>query len=147
MWVHVEQRPDSGSRITLSKKQDFFGLYNAAINWKIDEIELYTIRKFSEAACAALAAKGYPEIALNPLLSNDEEVRRVALESKHHIGGVRIASDPRWGVVDENLQIMGVRNCYVCSSAVFPSAGFSNPTHTILALALRLSDFIDSSVD
>jgi choline dehydrogenase-like flavoprotein len=46
------------------------------------------------------------------------------------------------GVVDTTLRLHGLTNTYICSSAVFPSSGFSNPTHTVLALALRLSDHL-----
>ncbi len=34
------------------------------------------------------------------------------------------------GVVDTNLRLYGLTNTYICSSAVFPCSGFSNPTHT-----------------
>ena len=46
------------------------------------------------------------------------------------------------GVVDTNLRLFGTRNCYVCSGAVFPTSGFSNPTHTLLALAIRLAEHL-----
>ena len=46
------------------------------------------------------------------------------------------------GIVDTDLRLYGLTNTYICSSAVFPSSGFSNPTHTVLALALRLSDHL-----
>jgi choline dehydrogenase-like flavoprotein len=46
------------------------------------------------------------------------------------------------GIVDTNLRLYGLKNTYICSSAVFPSSGFSNPTHTLLALTLRLSDHL-----
>lgn len=48
-------------------------------------------------------------------------------------------------VVDSNLQIFGIRNGYVVGSSVFPRLGRSNPTLTIMALALRLADFIGGS--
>jgi choline dehydrogenase-like flavoprotein len=31
---------------------------------------------------------------------------------------------------------------YACSTAVFPSSGFSNPTHTLIALAFRLAEHL-----
>uniref|UniRef100_UPI00352AB0A5 GMC family oxidoreductase n=1 Tax=Salmonella sp. M198 TaxID=3240293 RepID=UPI00352AB0A5 len=63
-------------------------------------------------------------------------------DSFHHLGGTRIASSQDQGVVDPDLRLFGTNNAYVCSTSVFPSAGFANPTHTLLALALRLSDHL-----
>jgi choline dehydrogenase-like flavoprotein len=50
--------------------------------------------------------------------------------------------DPRQGVVDENGRIHGMQNLYVAGSSVFPTGGAFNPTLTIVALALRLSDHL-----
>ena len=49
---------------------------------------------------------------------------------------------PQQGVVDTDLRVHGTANCYVCSTAVYPSSGFSNPTHTLLALAMRLAEHL-----
>lgn len=49
---------------------------------------------------------------------------------------------PDEGVVDPNLKVWGINNLYVCSSAVFPTGSHSNPTATMLALGLRLVDFL-----
>jgi choline dehydrogenase-like flavoprotein len=46
--------------------------------------------------------------------------------------------------VDPNLRVFGSRNLYVCSSSVFPTSGFANPTHTIVALAFRLAEHLAS---
>jgi choline dehydrogenase-like flavoprotein len=43
-------------------------------------------------------------------------------------------------VVDENLAVHGVKNLFVASSSVFPTAGQANPTFMIVVLALRLAD-------
>lgn len=46
------------------------------------------------------------------------------------------------GVVDKNLKVFGVNDVYVCGSSVFPTVGYSNPTLTIVALALRLAEHL-----
>jgi len=46
------------------------------------------------------------------------------------------------GVVDRNCAVFGMENLYVAGSSVFPTAGQANPTLTIIALALRLADFL-----
>ena len=58
------------------------------------------------------------------------------------MGGMRMDASERYGVVDPSLRLHGMRNVYVCSSAVFPTSGFSNPTHTLLALAVRLAEHL-----
>jgi choline dehydrogenase-like flavoprotein len=44
------------------------------------------------------------------------------------------------GVVDPDGKVHGIENLYVAGSSVFPSHGASNPTLTIIALALSLAD-------
>jgi choline dehydrogenase-like flavoprotein len=58
----------------------------------------------------------------------------------HPAGTLRMASSSSPGSVDENLRVFGTDNCYVVSSAVFPSMGSANPTLTIMALGLRLAE-------
>jgi len=53
-----------------------------------------------------------------------------------------MAASPNDGVVTPDLRLHGTRNVYLCSGAVFPTSGFSNPTHTVLALAMRLADLL-----
>lgn len=58
------------------------------------------------------------------------------------MGGIRMASDGRDGVVDKVLRIFGMKNIYVLGSSVFPTVGHANPTFTIVQLALRLGDHL-----
>ena len=60
----------------------------------------------------------------------------------HHLGGTRMSSHPRDGVVDADCRVHGVRNVFVAGSSVFPTYGCSNPTLTVVALALRLADHL-----
>ena len=64
----------------------------------------------------------------------------------HHMGTTRMAADPRHGVVDADGKVHGLSNLYVAGSSVFPTAGgASNPTLTIVALALRLADHLKTA--
>ena len=47
--------------------------------------------------------------------------------------------DQKKSVVNNNLEVIGCRDLYICSTAVFPSGSHSNPTMTLLALANRLA--------
>ena len=60
-------------------------------------------------------------------------------DASHHMGTTRMSVDPREGVVDRDCRVHDVANLYLAGSSVFPSAGHSNPTLTIVALAVRLA--------
>jgi choline dehydrogenase-like flavoprotein len=46
---------------------------------------------------------------------------------------------PDYGVVDANLKCHAIDNLYAVGGSAFPTAGFSNPTLTVVALAVRLA--------
>ena len=56
-----------------------------------------------------------------------------------------MSHDPETGVVDSDCRMHAVHNLYVAGSSVFPTAGYVNPTLTIVALALRLADHLLSA--
>ena len=60
----------------------------------------------------------------------------------HHMGTTRMADDPTHGVVDAHCRVHGIENLFVAGSSVFPTGGSANPTLTLVALALRLSDHL-----
>ena len=55
----------------------------------------------------------------------------------------RMSDSPETGVVDKDLKIFGTNNLYVLSNASFSSLGAVNPTLTLTALSLRLSDHLN----
>ena len=60
----------------------------------------------------------------------------------HHLGTTRMAADPKRGVVDADCRVHGMSNFFVAGSSLFPTGSTVNPTLTIVALALRLSDHL-----
>jgi choline dehydrogenase-like flavoprotein len=104
------------------------------------------------AFMAAGARRVIPSVHGWPVLSSDAEVEAFArarvrasdleLMAFHPMGTARLGSDPRTAVVDENLEMFGLRNLFVCDASVFPTALGVNPQETIMTLATRLADFL-----
>ena len=55
------------------------------------------------------------------------------------MGGASMHIDQDKRVVDSNLEVVGCKGLFVCSTAIFPSGSHSNPTMTLLAFANRLA--------
>ena len=53
----------------------------------------------------------------------------------HILGGARISSDPKDGVINEDLEVFGYRGLYVIDGSSIPSNLGVNPSLTITALA------------
>jgi nucleoside-diphosphate-sugar epimerase/choline dehydrogenase-like flavoprotein len=138
-----EQEPWGESRITLSDEKDALGQYRAKLDWRISEREIATIRRFVEVVRDSFASRRLAQVLPDHDLMHDPAafVGRIK-DSYHHMGGVRMAESPDEGVVDLDQRVHGTTNLFVCSSAVFPTCGFSNPTHTLLALSVRLADHL-----
>jgi len=141
--VHCEQEPQSQSRITLTDVRDGVGLLQAKLDWRVSAVEWRTIRQFTEQAQRSFAALAATKIVPQPELQLEDGSGSIVFDnSHHHMGGTRMAASSTEGVVDLNLKLHGAENAYVCSASVFPTGGFSNPTHTLIALAIRLADHL-----
>ena len=62
------------------------------------------------------------------------------------MGTCRMGDDPRTSVVDKHLRLHGHDNCFVVSTAVYPTVGTANPTLTLAALSLRAVGTIERSL-
>jgi choline dehydrogenase-like flavoprotein len=137
--VHCEQEPYGAGRVTLSESSDAFGLRRTRIHWQIADSEIRAIAEFALLARDRLRTRGLADMLLHEDLGTPEFRARCS-DSNHHMSGMRMSCSPAYGLVDPQLGVHGTRNVHVCSAAVFPTSSSSNPTHTILALALRLAD-------
>ena len=141
LLVHCEQEPESKSSITLADTQDSLGLRRTRLNWQVSEHELRSIRTITDVAVKSLAHLG--RVVPDPdLMALDLRFIERCGDGYHHMGGMRMSTSPEKGLVDTDLRLHGTDNAYICSSAVFPTSGFSNPTHTLLALAVRLANHL-----
>ena len=62
------------------------------------------------------------------------------------MGTTRMTDVPKQGVVDANCKVHGINNLYMAGSSCYPTAGSPNPTLTVVALTLRISDHLKNKV-
>jgi choline dehydrogenase-like flavoprotein len=133
LLLNTEQFPNPENRIVLGTTRDRYGVPRAALHWHWtadDQRRLTGLRAVLREGIegAGLGGVEFAEgVAPNPL-------------AHHHAGTTRMHADPSQGVVDADGRVHGIANLYVAGGSVFPTAGFANPTLTIVALALRLAD-------
>ena len=136
----LEQRPNANSRVKLAEQRDRFGLRRIALDLQWSEADKRSVRRAAKLFGAALGASGLGR--LQTWLSDDAVDLGDPTYASHHMGTTRMSSDPKKGVVDGNCRVHGIANFYIAGSSVFPSYGWSNPTLTIVALAVRLARHI-----
>ncbi len=137
----LEQAPDPSSRVILSSRRDALGLPRVLLDWRLGEVERRSALRFLEIARDALRASGVGEIQVHLDLERLHWPGSTR-GAHHHMGTTRMHRDPKLGVVDEQCRVHGVQNLYIAGSSVFPTSGYANPTLTLLALSLRLSDHV-----
>jgi choline dehydrogenase-like flavoprotein len=142
-----EQAPNPDSRVTLSNEKDALGMNRVQLDWRLTDLDKHTLRVFSRTLASELGRLDLARVKLPEWLSTEDNATSPNIVGGfHHMGTTRMADDPKKGVVDRNCQIHGVGNLYVAGSSVFPTSGYANPTLTIVALSLRLADFLKASL-
>jgi choline dehydrogenase-like flavoprotein len=141
--VQLEQVPSPDSCVSLDDQADALGLRRARLDWRVGGREVESIARFSEIVKAAFEGVGLADVRIDPdVAARNPKMLTRTVDQLHHMGTARMAVTPAEGVLDPNLRVFGQTNLYVCSSAAFPTSGHANPTHTIIALALRLTDHL-----
>jgi choline dehydrogenase-like flavoprotein len=132
----VEPLPDPANRVTLATDRDALGIPRPALAYRYDE---YTRRGLD-------AARRTQDRMFAAMGATDVQHEPGPLAAGHVMGTCRMGDDPKASVVDAQLRVHGMQNCFVLGSSTFPSVGTANPTLTIAALTLRAVDPIRRSL-
>ena len=133
VFVLGEQVPNPASRVMLSERVDVLGVPKVDLDWQLDDLDWDNARRSVELVADQLGSAGLGRMSWHT------EQHRAIRYGRHHMGTTRMHVDPARGVVDPDGQVHSVHGLYLAGSSVFPTAGYSNPTLTIVALALRLA--------
>jgi len=133
----AEQAPNRDNRVTLDDRDDAIGMPRARVHWQLGTEDVDSIRRASRLWIDAYDRR----IAdVDSLLTPDDRWIDAVAGGAHHMGTTRMHRDPRRGVVDEHCRVHTTSNLYIAGSSVFPTGGWTPPTLTIVALALKLAD-------
>ena len=136
--IDVEQSANPDNRIRLSQNRDALGLPIALIDWRINPNEQRTALRF-----AALIRRELEALNLAPTIWN-EATAPPLVDTYHAMGGLLMGTDLTTSVVTPNLRHHQLENLHIASCATFPTGSSSNPTFTLMALAMRLADHLAS---
>jgi choline dehydrogenase-like flavoprotein len=138
-----EQAPNRQSRVTLGSRRDDLGISVARVTWLMTDDDHRSIEASARVLDAVLRSRGFGYVEWTARLESTTLIEG----NNHHLGTTRMHADPRHGVVDPDCRVHSVDNLFIAGCSVFPTYGASNPTLTIVALALRLADKLREVLD
>jgi len=134
--------------VIIGPEKDELGVPRANLHWALTALDKRSVRKINQIIGQEMGKAGLGRVRLKEFLrdENDTSWPEGTNAGWHHMGTTRMGTDPKKSVVDANCQVHGINNLYVAGSGCFTTAGAPNPTLTLVALSLRLSDYVKSKV-
>ncbi|MCA9510154.1 MAG: hypothetical protein KC560_05575, partial [Myxococcales bacterium] len=145
METWIDQVPNPDSRVVLDREVDALGVPRARVSWTFYDYERTWIAELARHVAIELGRAGIGRLRLEQGFLEPggfEEALRAGQGGGHQMGTTRMSATPADGVVDANGRVHGVAGLYCAGSSVFPTGGWTNPTLTLVALALRLADHL-----
>jgi choline dehydrogenase-like flavoprotein len=147
-FTRQEQAPNPSSRVVLGAEKDAMGMPRANLHWRFTALDKRSIRVFYELLGQEIGRAGLGRVQMMDWLADpdDESWPNHLSGGWHNMGTTRMHKDPAHGVVDADCKVHGLANLFAAGASVYPTGGAANPTLTLVALALRLSDHLRNSV-
>jgi choline dehydrogenase-like flavoprotein len=145
IWGIVEQAPISDSKVHLSTNQDELGLNKIIVDWKTNGQEKQTMRRALIILGNEFGRLNIGRVKIDDWLLEDDNLLGPLSDTgigSHPAGTTRMSTTSVSGVVDVNCRSHFIDNLYISGSSIFPTNSYVSPTHTIVALSIKLADHI-----
>ena len=119
---------------------DAWGIPVLHVETKYTDNENNMAKDAVEVGSAVAKAAGFEVLSSNP-------VPNPPGYSIHEVGTCRMGDDPKHSVLNKWCQSHDHKNLFVVDGASFTSAGWQNPTMTILALSMRASEYLANEMN
>lgn len=142
---HQEQIPDPSSRVWLNGNVDSLGVPQLSIHLKFDRRNAEALVRSHRLLESWFERTGVGSLHYrHPEAELEDAVLAQASHGRHQIGTARMGTNRHSSVVDANLRAFDIPNLHVVSSAVMPTSGQAGPTLTVIALAARLAEHLNT---
>ncbi len=132
MWLVGEDMPRESNRITLhASEKDQFGLPIPNVHFDDHDNDVAMRTHAYKQGSAVYTAVGATKTFETP-----------PYPSTHNLGTNRMSEKPRDGVVNKWGQSHDIANLFISDGSQFTTGGASNPTLTIVTLAIRQAEHI-----
>jgi choline dehydrogenase-like flavoprotein len=118
------------------KVVDVFGIPVLRISMGWSDNERAMIPDMAESAAEMLEAAGAKNVRSWTVPD------RIPGMGIHEVGVARMGNDPKTSVLNQFQQTHDIKNLFVMDGSCFVSSGCQNPTLTIMALAVRSTDYL-----
>lgn len=130
MWAMGEVLPRADNRVELAEQSDAWGVPQASVRLAYGANEL-AMAEHQAWRMAQLAHSAGFEV------TRADAAPAPPGTSVHELGGAPLGTDPAGSVADPANRLWEAPNVLVADGSCFPTAGWQNPTLTIMALAAR----------
>jgi choline dehydrogenase-like flavoprotein len=123
--------PNESNRVEIDPQVvDAWGIPVLRIAIEYRENERAMLKDMAEAAAEMLEQAGGTHVRM----------RTSPRWASHEVGTARMGTDPKRSVLTPFQQLHDLSNVFVMDGSGFPSGGWTNPTLTMMALAVRSTD-------
>jgi choline dehydrogenase-like flavoprotein len=128
----------------LDRSEDALGMNRINLNWEVSSQEKRSCVEINKIVGQQFGVQslGRLRFEANVLDIESDQWSNFTNGGWHQMGTTRMHDDHKKGVVDANCKMHSVDNLFVAGSSCFTTSGAANPTMTLVALSLRLSNHI-----
>jgi len=149
LFFQSEHAPNRESRVSLSPvHKDSLGMNRVEVKVAFKEQDIESIVKVHNLFIQKFASKEFGVVVYREECLRDylQDSLRHFDSYAHHMGTTRMSDHPSKGVVDKNAKVFGLNNLYIAGGSTFPTSSHANPTLTVVAQSLCLSDHLKAKL-